>query len=434
MANMQEEESSSTTVISTMSEAIVDNQDLESKQKTREAKRVNILQEILSTEKSYVKTLYILNSHYIRPISRGKILSKEVHKKIFNEIEMIIKINENFLKELENILIGQNSVQRSNTTTSPLITPLSKITGGFSHEESVTGFRVDPFASQFSQLASLLLFFAESFKLYIGYITNFKNASDEVTAEKKRNKQFKELCTAKHKLLQKEKQQITNLEGFLIVPIQRIPRYRLLMEELLSRMDQNDECYEQIRKASEYISTIATYCNEKSSHIDKSSRILDIVEKLKLDRMEFVKPSRRFICEELDSIKLLKGKKLIPCDIYLFSDILLVSTFPISFFGRRAKKPLVQRMSLKIGSQCPERKDKQVGRIAITQIYNNIQNEETGLSIRCYYQNHKADFSASSASLQSSRGSDKWIYEIRLVCDTKEQAARLRESIENCQK
>jgi hypothetical protein len=132
----------------------------------REAKRVHVMQEILSTEKTYgkcafrfysqiaVKTLNILISHYIRPITRAQILSKETHEKIFNEIELVFQINgknlvcskftlklENFLKELENIM------------------SINSASGFFNNEESVTGFRVNPSASQLSQLASLLLFY-----------------------------------------------------------------------------------------------------------------------------------------------------------------------------------------------------------------------------------------------------------------------------------
>jgi hypothetical protein len=264
--------------------------------------------------------------------------------------------------------------------------------------------------------------------LYIGYITNFKNANNEVVAEKKRNKKFKELCSSKHKILQKEGFSITNLESFLITPVQRIPRYRLLLEELLSNIDTTNECYQQIQAAAEFMAQIAMYCNEKSSNIDKSARIIEIADKLRLDRMIFVKPSRRFICEELDSVKLLKGKKRIACDVYLFSDILLIAKFPVSIFGIKAKKPSIQYMSLKIGSQCPEKKNQEVGHITVSPLHNTPY-EDVGLSIRCYYKTPKNDFSVSGSNLTQPLSSTRGMYEIKLVCDSEEQATRLRESI-----
>ncbi len=343
---------------------------------------------------------------------------------------------ENFLKELENIMTPDKNnttlydlysspqvssplpispptsiFTSSSSSSSMLLIPQSRasLIGGFVFDEhkSATGFKVNPYASQFSQFGSLLMFFADSFKLYTSYITNYKEAAEHLQAEKKKNKKFKELLVDKYKSLTKEHQPITNLEGFLITPVQRIPRYRLLLEELLKNMETTDESYQQIKGATEYITNIASYCNEKSGVIDKSTYIIHVVEKLKIDRMTFVKPSRRFICEELDSMKLIHGKKIIPCDMYIFSDVLLVSTFPISIFGTKSKRPRVQKLGLKVGTKCPEKKDREIGSI-------DLSIEDVCLVVRCTY-----------------KPSTKGVHEIRVVCDTAEQSSRLLETIES---
>ncbi|KAL0491063.1 RasGEF [Acrasis kona] len=403
----------------------------------REAKRQNVLQEILSTEKTYVKALYILSSHFIRPISRGNIITREVHEKIFNEIEMIIKINETFLSELEKIMTIHDSGTMKEYMKHAYSPSVSKFTGGFSLDESKSGFCVDPLASQASQVALLLLFYAQSFKLYIGYITNFKNAAEEYRAEKKRNKNFKDLCSLKHKTLIKEGQRISDLEGFLICPVQRIPRYRLLMEELLENMNQTDEGYDDIKSATQMITGIAMYCNERSSAVDKSVRIIEIVEKLNIDKFQFIIPSRRFVCEELSSVKMIKNKQLTDCDVYLFSDLILIVTCVHNLLGKKKNK--VRQFSLRKGASI---KDKQINDINVHVINPSEQPSsasgvlkridsfsetfvDVGINVEWY-------LSKVQKSDNAKKVPEKNMPKITLVCDSKEQAIRLCDSIKSC--
>jgi hypothetical protein len=60
------------------------------------------LDEILSTEETYVKNLEMLTEIYVEPLKN--FLTKEIHEKVFNEIKIILGVNTKFLKDLTQVL------------------------------------------------------------------------------------------------------------------------------------------------------------------------------------------------------------------------------------------------------------------------------------------------------------------------------------------
>jgi hypothetical protein len=54
-----------------------------------------------------------------------------------------------------------------------------------------------------------------------------------------------------------------NLQSYLILPIQRLPRYKLLLSELLDASDVDHDDFASLSKAKEYIDAQITHLNEK---------------------------------------------------------------------------------------------------------------------------------------------------------------------------
>ena len=84
-----------------------------------------------------------------------------------------------------------------------------------------------------AELGKLLLKFIPFFKLYNSYVMGFESAAALANALRKKNKDlafFLDVC----ELVEKN-----TLESFLIMPVQRLPRYILLLTGLLKNTGRN---------------------------------------------------------------------------------------------------------------------------------------------------------------------------------------------------
>lgn len=200
-------------------------------QKYVNKKRIDILNEFLLTERSYVESLKILIQEYFQPTLT--ILSPEIHQKIFSSIQTIYKVNSTFLDILEKSLQKEDFLNQ---------TPKS------------------------------ILLAVKSFKLYASYIQNYNIAFKTINVEKDKNSKFEKfLKTVKTNL---------NLSSYLIMPVQRLPRYKLLCEDLLKSTP--DEEKEVVEKLTEEVKEIVIYCNGKAKEFEESFSSFQYQRKFKL--------------------------------------------------------------------------------------------------------------------------------------------------------
>lgn len=66
--------------------------------------RLQAVQEILTSERSYINQLQILMKYFVDPLKDKEILSNEEFIVLFGQIEMIYNLNTELLKNLENDL------------------------------------------------------------------------------------------------------------------------------------------------------------------------------------------------------------------------------------------------------------------------------------------------------------------------------------------
>lgn len=159
-------------------------------------KRKNILSEILTTEEYYVKGLIILTGVYKKQIEQKKIVDPKILKIIFQDVEIVNNVNQNFLEELRKIYEKEKSMIRNLD----------------SHQQQQVQ----------SSLGELLNTYAHSFKLYSSYIAGYKKAAATFSEEKKKNKKLCKLLDSIKQLLKQQGERITNMESYLVTPIQRI--------------------------------------------------------------------------------------------------------------------------------------------------------------------------------------------------------------------
>lgn len=67
----------------------------------RRSLRLKAVQEILSSERSYMKQLKILINFFVEPLKNQKIINDVNHVALFGQIEMIYNLNATLLEELE---------------------------------------------------------------------------------------------------------------------------------------------------------------------------------------------------------------------------------------------------------------------------------------------------------------------------------------------
>jgi len=142
--------------------------------------------------------------------------------------------------------------------------------------------------------------------------------SQPLVIAKKKNQDFRAFCesVAKRPICKG-----LSLTDFLIMPVQRIPRYVMLLESLLKATPVDHPDRTDLSEAFKKMSLVATYVNEKKRDVDALDRVLDIQEKLvgKYDKLG--EPHRRYITE--GNLKIITGKKEKEHYWFLFNDLMV---------------------------------------------------------------------------------------------------------------
>lgn len=252
--------------------------------------------EILSTEETYVHGLNTLIQVYIVPLRKmckdamraGKAppLEKKELNVLFSNIETIYAVNMQFIEDVRSAMSGEEKDSES----------------------------------EGKSLGKIFLDFAPYFKMYTEYVGNHDRATDLLTGIQKNGSRkynaFKEF-------LKKKSVPIAQL---LILPIQRVPRYRLLLQELVKRTQEDDPDYEKRSNALELIKKSANHINEAVKRMDSIRKVRQVQEKF-LGQPAFVSPSRIFI-QEARLAKMSDGDRYRQkYQFFLFNDLFLYADY-----------------------------------------------------------------------------------------------------------
>jgi len=198
--------------------------------------RNEVWRELLQTERHYLRSILFVCQAYKIPLETAAkngpvIISEKSIKKIFSNIENIKEVNKEILKRLEQ------------------------------------GAREWPY---WNGVGKIFVELAPYLKLYLVYILNFDVALHTLIEKQKMHKQFREF------LEKTSKDPLScglNLQGHLIMPIQRIPRYELLLKELLKFTIPEHVDYEPLKKGLQLVHDVCEQINEKKKRCrDYSTR------------------------------------------------------------------------------------------------------------------------------------------------------------------
>lgn len=246
---------------------------------SEEETRNRIVQEILSTEDAYVKSLGTITTIFLPPIKaiiKDKYISEADFRSLFSNIEVILQFNSEFYKELKTCIDNWGPMQ--------LLGPI------------------------FLKLAPFL-------KMYTAYASNY-NVALEVL------RKLRDMPKTSDLLEDLRKKAGNDIEAFLIKPVQRIPRYELLLRDLLKHTVDSHPDYKNIEDSLNKMKDIADHINSFVRNQQNSQKVLD------LGMQNFVAPHRQFVRDGIVTAEVMATSKRYQLQFALFSDILIKNENP----------------------------------------------------------------------------------------------------------
>ena len=244
--------------------------------------RQRILDEFVKSEHSYVLGLKLCVRFYKEPLSKQpKVCDPEMFEVIFRGFDDVYRMNCNFLMDL-------NGLKNKNGGKS-LDTHLGEAFGAFVPLLSI-------------------------YKLYVG------NGEHQMAALSKleQKESFVELCDKLQEQINVGHAQ--NLRGYLITPVQRLPRYKLLLEDLIKNTPEDHCDLQRLKDALSKVKEINTTVNKSIDLQTKQNKMIELSEKIK-GINDLIQPDRYYICDGPLTQITRKGKEV--RHFFMFNDRLI---------------------------------------------------------------------------------------------------------------
>ncbi|XP_033752641.1 rho guanine nucleotide exchange factor 39-like [Pecten maximus] len=239
----------------------------------RERRRQKITIELFESEKTYLSHLELVNKYFDFPLRFNCLIPENVHTKIFSNTEQIMEVNKTLLEYMEEMTVGE----------------------------------------AFRYLGPFL-------KLYSSYANNHNTALSTLQEWMQKSPDFAQFIHS-----QEDKPEVKGLKinALLITPVQRVPRYKLLLEDLMEHTCPDHHDYPHLQEATKQVTDIAAHINDHIKQHDNFQKMLAIQKSFDSSAPKILAPGREFIKEgPLKKISRRGGK---PLDrmFFLFSDMLI---------------------------------------------------------------------------------------------------------------
>ena len=146
--------------------------------------RQKAIDEIINSEKSYLRQLEIVDEFFMKPLQENGHLDSQIYASIFGDLLGIRQVNKELLTAME--------------------------------------ISTDKIGQVFLDLAPYL-------KFYSTYANDFKTATNLVEEQLNKNKPFRQFMERQ----ESRPEVCKKLNALLITPVQRIPRYKLLLDDII---------------------------------------------------------------------------------------------------------------------------------------------------------------------------------------------------------
>ncbi|XP_032491824.1 FYVE, RhoGEF and PH domain-containing protein 3 isoform X3 [Phocoena sinus] len=256
-------------------------------------KLLHIAQELLHTEETYVKRLHLLDQVFCTRLMEAGIPS-EVTTGIFSNISSIYCFHGKFLlPELQTRIMNE-------WDTNP-------------------------------RLGDILQKLAPFLKMYGEYVKNFDRAVELVSTWTQRSPAFKDTVQGIQK---QEMCGNLTLQHHMLEPVQRVPRYELLLKDYLKRLPEDAPDWKDAERSLELISTAANHSNAAIRKMEKMHKLLEVYERLGGEE-DIVNPANELIKE--GHIQKLSAKNGTTQDrhLFLFNSMILYCVPKLRLMGQK---------------------------------------------------------------------------------------------------
>ncbi|GAM20355.1 hypothetical protein SAMD00019534_035290, partial [Acytostelium subglobosum LB1] len=205
------------------------------KQVIQNENRDKVAKEILDTEVIYVRNLEVIVHYYLKPLRtiQPPLVPIKVLQQIFGHIEDLLTINRELL----------TSIQDRMTTWSTN-----------------------------KKMGDIFLKLAPYLKMYTEYCSNYDKAIAKLKEKTTESKDFAIYL----KKISVDSAFGLDLTSLLIMPVQRIPRYKMLLESLIKLTPKEFSDYKVIEDALVKVTEVADHVNESIREKQNSEKILTI--------------------------------------------------------------------------------------------------------------------------------------------------------------
>ncbi|XP_077017764.1 FYVE, RhoGEF and PH domain-containing protein 2 isoform X2 [Tamandua tetradactyla] len=245
---------------------------------TQEPEEKRIVQELLETEQAYVARLHLLDQVFFQELlkaARGsKAFPEDVVRLIFSNISSIYQFHSQFfLPELQ---------RRLDTWTA---TP---------------------------RIGDVIQKLAPFLKMYSEYVKNFERAAELLATWTDKSPPFQEVIT---RIQSSEASGSLTLQHHMLEPVQRIPRYELLLKEYVQKLPAEAPDRADAQKALDMIFSAAQHSNAAITEMERLQDLWEVYQRLGLDD-DIVDPSNTLLRE--GPVLKISFRRSDPLERYLF--------------------------------------------------------------------------------------------------------------------
>ncbi|XP_052071932.1 FYVE, RhoGEF and PH domain-containing protein 6-like isoform X3 [Mytilus californianus] len=253
----------------------------------RAKKILCIAKEIASSEHVFVDVLKLLNVDFRMHISRATekagrpIVPSEVLNRILKYLPQLHNFNEDLLHDLQERVNNWENCKK---------------------------------------VADIFVKKGPFLKMYTAYITDFEETNRVFDDAIKKIPTFQQVVK---EFEMSPRCASLGVRHYLLKPIQRIPQYKLLLQDYLKHLSPESEDYQSTKTALHIVSEVADHANSSMRQGDQVQKMLEIQKSLE-GQFEVIKPGRDLI--KKGELMKLSRKEMQPRMFFLFNDVLLYTT------------------------------------------------------------------------------------------------------------
>jgi len=210
--------------------------------------RGHCIKELIDTERNYIDALNMISRHFMRPLKQ--LMRPEDHATVFFQIKLLLDLHNGFYTSL------YQSVENSTLND--------------------------------ACISKAFFNWSSFFIIYGDYCSNLEKAQNLITDLVKKSTFFADAKQQCEKQANDGKFQLNDL---IVLPMQRILKYHLLLNEIVKQTPETHSDYHSIMKAYEIMIDLGSYLNE----IKRDSEMLDTINAIQNSITDLVMPEHTLL-------------------------------------------------------------------------------------------------------------------------------------------